>query len=203
MGNVVAFNITLEMPFFQPEPSHPWLPLAIVAILSFIGLFLFFFFRRSSKRQPNPNPTLPFHTRARRAIPWITVAICLSLLLISSSEAHPLPKNRPKPLRYAKKAGKAAASSAAAIIASTGAYFGLEALTEWILESPDLTVVFLAVIGCFFTLLILLILKAASLIYHYFHKTDTPQHLLELQSLSEEILQRTRPPNVPTAHPSH
>jgi hypothetical protein len=185
MGNVL--EISFEAPLFQAEPFvHPLLLFAILALLSSCGLFAFYLYLRSLKSIPDTNPPIPLQNRTRNnPLLWtIALVLLLSIVLIPSSNGSPIPKNR---ARLAKKAGFAIGSSTAGILGTTAAYFGLESLMQYLSESPDLTVAFVAIFGCFLSLIIILILKATSLIYNHVHKPPITQTL-------QEILQRTDPP---------
>lgn len=182
---IFSFDIFVQL---KPETESPW----PYFILFFLAIFLVIcLLRRCHIHFKNNRP------RAVWAPPPTFMAILLIILLTTPiSNARP-PKKAIIPT--AKKFGKVVTRTTAPLMVTTAMYFGLESLANFLQDNPEISTAILAIFGCFFLLLVHLLLKLFVTVYHFLHLRNAPPtnenyELSEIQNTLGELVQRAPPP---------
>lgn len=192
MGSILTLEIPslsiLIAPQVESQPMVSWPLVAFIIFLILAGLAIAFYFRFRKNRNNN-------HRRRNHSI----LPLNLLVILLVASHFIPIIEGRPRKLvPIAKKLGKSVSKTAVPLLASTAFYFGLESLGQFSIDNPEFSTSILAVIGCFFTILALFLLKLATTIHRLFFLRANPANegteLAEINNTLTELVQRAPPP---------
>uniref|UniRef100_A0A914HYU6 Uncharacterized protein n=1 Tax=Globodera rostochiensis TaxID=31243 RepID=A0A914HYU6_GLORO len=207
MGNIFSFELFSVDVTLVPQVStgeSVWAPLTFLLLLTLALLFLICAVGRSlgwASHNRSRN-----HPRAWIPPPTVMAMLALSLLLILSP-VEGFPRKGAISAKTAKtfrRLGKGTVP----LLATTALYFGLESFANLLEEEPGVSSLLLSVLACLGALVLLVLVKALSVLYHFLLRKDnrpmsalpTPDlspsyELGELRAAVGELVQRSDPPH--------